>query len=158
MLERDMVSWNSVLAEYTRNEEMVMDFCFFERMMNTKLGLKGHPTFVEGGGRLARPGPVRFTRVNLEIEEGFKIFEEMSERNVVSWTTMINGFVHVGKLERARKLLNVMPYKDVATQTSLMSGHAQSGRMEEAMRLFQEMPKKDMVSWNTLISGYAQGG
>lgn len=40
----------------------------------------------------------------------------MSDKNAVSSTTMINGYVRVGKLKEARDLLDTMPCKNVGAR------------------------------------------
>ena len=41
-----------------------------------------------------------------------KVFEEMPERSLVSWTALICGYAKAGDMERAKKLLDDMHEED----------------------------------------------
>ncbi|PIA62140.1 hypothetical protein AQUCO_00200265v1 [Aquilegia coerulea] len=83
----------------------------------------------------------------------------MSERDVVTWTTVISGYVKCGLIKEARMLFDdVDAKKNVVTWTALIGGYIRSKQISEAERLFDQMPDKNVVSWNTMISGYAQNG
>jgi pentatricopeptide repeat protein len=87
-----------------------------------------------------------------------QFFEEMPERNVVSWTAMVVGYAQNGRVEEAMRLFQKMPERSVVTWNAMISGCAQNGLVEEAQRLFQEMPERDVVSWTTMVAGYAHNG
>jgi pentatricopeptide repeat protein len=93
-----------------------------------------------------------------EIDEASRLFEEMPERDSVSWTTMINGYVRIGKLDEARELLNEMPYRNIGAQTAMISGYIQCNKVDEARRFFDEIGTWDVVCWNAMIAGYAHHG
>ncbi|KAJ6316939.1 hypothetical protein OIU78_020097 [Salix suchowensis] len=82
----------------------------------------------------------------------------MPERDSVSWTTMINGYVRVGKLDEARDLLNEMPYRNIGAQTAMICGYIQCNKVDEARKLFDEISTCDVVCWNAMIAGYAHHG
>ncbi|GFY93330.1 pentatricopeptide repeat (PPR) superfamily protein [Actinidia rufa] len=91
---------------------------------------------------------------NCQIDEAVRPFTQMPEKNAVSWTTMINGYVHFGNLNEAKKLLDTMTYNNVGAQTAMISGYVQSERMDEARRIFYKIGTRDVVCWNTMIAGY----
>ncbi|KAF5175280.1 Pentatricopeptide repeat-containing protein [Thalictrum thalictroides] len=94
-----------------------------------------------------------------KINEARKVFDEMPERDVVTWTTVISGYVKCGLVQEARMLFDeVDAKKNVVTWTALIGGYIRSKQISEAERLFDQMPDKNVVSWNTMISGYAQNG
>lgn len=82
----------------------------------------------------------------------------MPERNHVTYTVLLGGFLDAGRVNEARKLFDEMPDKDVVARTAMLSGYCQAGRITEARALFDEMPKRNVVSWTAMISGYAQNG
>ncbi|KAH9626817.1 hypothetical protein KSS87_002463 [Heliosperma pusillum] len=90
--------------------------------------------------------------------KAYKVFDEMSLRNIVAWTTMISGFIMCGQMVAARRLFDLTPEKDVVLWNILISGYIEMGNMEIAYSLFKEMPHKDIMSWNTMLSGYANNG
>ena len=81
-------------------------------------------------------------------------FEEMEKKDLVSWNSIISGYVHSNRTESAYELFQQMPVRDVISWTSMMVGFCNSGLLEEAVLLFHEMPKKDDVAWTAMISGF----
>ncbi|XP_022983729.1 pentatricopeptide repeat-containing protein At2g35030, mitochondrial [Cucurbita maxima] len=94
-----------------------------------------------------------------KIGEARRVFEEMPDRDVVSWTAVITGYIKCGMIEEAKKLFDRDDaIKNVVTWTALVSGYVRLSRIEEARSLFDAMPVKNVVSWNTMIEGYARKG
>ncbi|MCD7452677.1 hypothetical protein HAX54_017737 [Datura stramonium] len=94
-----------------------------------------------------------------QVDEARKLFDKMPERDVVSWTAIISGYIRCGKIDKARELFDRTDAKrDVVTWTAMLAAYAKMNRILEAETLFNEMPEKNVVSWNTLIDGYARNG
>ncbi|MCL7025540.1 hypothetical protein MKW94_013469 [Papaver nudicaule] len=94
-----------------------------------------------------------------KINEARKLFDKMPDLDVISWTTMITGYIKCGCLKEARILFDDPgSKKDVFTWTALLSGYVRSRQIAEAERLFVEIPYKNVVTWNTMMSGYANIG
>ncbi|KAL4592982.1 hypothetical protein LXL04_005991 [Taraxacum kok-saghyz] len=113
-----------------------------------------------------------------------KVFDETREKDVVSWTTLINGYVkqsmsdealRVFKLMEAsgvqpneitmitvfsaftaKEIFDNMRTKDVFSWTSMINGYARNRELVSAKKLFDEMPERNIVSWNAMIAGYSQ--
>ncbi|CAA7394013.1 unnamed protein product [Spirodela intermedia] len=88
------------------------------------------------------------------VDDARKAFDNMEERDVVSWNSMIGGYVHSDLVQSAHELFEQMPTRDVVSWTSMLVGFSNSGRLAEAVCLFQEMPKKDHVAWTAMVSGF----
>ncbi|KAL1225234.1 Pentatricopeptide repeat-containing protein [Cardamine amara subsp. amara] len=83
------------------------------------------------------------------------VFDEMPQRNEVSWTALICGYARCGELDLACKLFDEMPQvKDVVIYNAMMDGYVKSGDMASARRLFDEMTHKTVITWTTMIHGY----
>ncbi|KAK3018732.1 hypothetical protein RJ639_003026 [Escallonia herrerae] len=110
------------------------------------------------------------------IGSAYKVFSEIAVRNVVAWTSMINGkttfdlahdrdvvlwnsmvsgYIQCGDIVAARDLFDVMPNRDLMSWNTLLNGYANSGDVGGCEKLFEEMPEKNVFSWNGLIGGYA---
>ena len=93
------------------------------------------------------------------IMEARRLFDEMREPDVITWTTVISGYIKCGMIEEARRLFDrVDAKKNVVTWTAMVGGYIRSNKISDAEKLFNEMPNKNVVSWNTMIDGYAQNG
>lgn len=65
------------------------------------------------------------------------LFDEMHDRNVVTWNVMITGLVKWGKLEFASFLFDEMPEKNVVSWTGIGDGYTRSNKYSEDLSLFQ---------------------
>ncbi|PSS00094.1 Pentatricopeptide repeat-containing protein [Actinidia chinensis var. chinensis] len=83
-----------------------------------------------------------------------QVFEEMPERDVVSWNTMIGAYMADGKIESAIGLFESTPERNVVTWNSVVAGLSKAGNMDLAQSVFEQMPERNEVSWNSMISGY----
>ncbi|PKA51330.1 Pentatricopeptide repeat-containing protein [Apostasia shenzhenica] len=68
-----------------------------------------------------------------------KAFDEMSQRNTVSWNAIITGFAKWGEMKMARSLFEQMPHRNVISWTGLIDGYTRSREPEEALGLFRRM-------------------
>ncbi|CAL1356467.1 unnamed protein product [Linum trigynum] len=73
------------------------------------------------------------------LSDALQVFDEMPDRNSVSWNVLITGLVRWGELEYARSLFDEMPEKNVVTWTGMIDGHVRIGRFGEGLSLFQRM-------------------
>ncbi|KDP20280.1 hypothetical protein JCGZ_06866 [Jatropha curcas] len=73
------------------------------------------------------------------LGDAFLVFDEMPERNSVTWNVMITGLVKWGQLEFARSLFDEMPEKNVVSWTGIIDGYVRTNRYSEGLALFQRM-------------------
>ncbi|XP_004487108.1 putative pentatricopeptide repeat-containing protein At3g08820 [Cicer arietinum] len=120
------------------------------------------------------------------LTDARKVFDDIRDKNVVSWTAIIggelfrgllemglrpDGFVIVrvlracarlGDLESGRWIDWCMSecglHRNVFVATSLVDMYAKCGSMEEARCVFDGMVEKDVVCWSAMIHGYASNG
>ena len=64
--------------------------------------------------------------------------------NVVSYTTMIDGYAKAGDMAFARFLFEQVPQRDIFVWSTLISGYAQSGQPKEAVKAFLEIDSRDV--------------
>lgn len=87
-----------------------------------------------------------------------KVFDEMSVRNVVSWTAIVVGYVRFGDLVNARIMFDAMPKRNQVSYNAMICGYAKLGELVSARTLFDQLPNKNVVSYTTMIDGYAKCG
>lgn len=70
-----------------------------------------------------------------------RVFDEMSERTVVTWTAMISGYTRVGQIQSSISLFEQMPETDRDTPfwNSIISGLTQNGLFSDAISFFRRM-------------------
>nr|XP_009394320.2 PREDICTED: pentatricopeptide repeat-containing protein At5g66520-like [Musa acuminata subsp. malaccensis]XP_018683297.1 PREDICTED: pentatricopeptide repeat-containing protein At5g66520-like [Musa acuminata subsp. malaccensis] len=73
------------------------------------------------------------------VDSARKLFDCSSNRDVISWTAMINGYAKLGKLDAARELFDRMPERNAVSWSAMITMYAQFGRFKEALEVFSEM-------------------
>lgn len=77
-----------------------------------------------------------------------RLFDEMPERDIPAWNSIIAGYARCGKLTEARDLFDRMPARNVVTWTAMISGYSQNGRFLEAVETFVRMGEQVNVRPN----------
>ncbi|KAK9286196.1 hypothetical protein L1049_014580 [Liquidambar formosana] len=67
------------------------------------------------------------------------LFENMSQRDVVTWNIMVTQLVKRDDIEGAYNLFSQMPERSVRSWTSMIAGFVQCGKPKEAVDLFVQM-------------------
>ncbi|KAI3820853.1 hypothetical protein L1987_08403 [Smallanthus sonchifolius] len=88
------------------------------------------------------------------VKNAHKVFDEMLERNVVTWNTLVAGYVRCGDIDGARKVFDEMPERNIVSWTVLVSGYASNAECKEALGLLREMLRARMeLDQVTLVAG-----
>ncbi|KAJ6328267.1 hypothetical protein OIU77_010040 [Salix suchowensis] len=87
-----------------------------------------------------------------------RVFNDMTDRSLVSWTALIGGYVRRGDMDNALSLFKLMPGRDSAAFNLLIDGYVKVGDMGSARSLFDEMPERNVISWTSMIYGYCNNG
>ncbi|KAF3785391.1 Pentatricopeptide repeat-containing protein [Nymphaea thermarum] len=99
-----------------------------------------------------------------EVESAQSIFEEMPERNIVSWNTLITCYAQNGPADRALQLFSLMSNQDVrpdeVTLSSVVNACSCLSADREGAQLHALVIKSnfedDMVLGNALVDMYAK--
>ncbi|XVE75911.1 hypothetical protein DITRI_Ditri12bG0129900 [Diplodiscus trichospermus] len=175
--------WNTLLKTYSRRSSFLQTFSLFIRMKREgglpdkytyPLVIKAcssefkawegkmlHGLALKSGGKedvFVGTSLVDFYGKIKEILNARKAFDEMSERNVVSWTALVVGYVHVDDFMEAKRVFDFMPERNVTTWNALMGWLVKTGDLKNARKLFDEMPERNVISYTTMIDGYAKAG
>ncbi|QCD95011.1 pentatricopeptide repeat-containing protein At4g19191, mitochondrial-like [Vigna unguiculata] len=162
MPQRSVVSWNAMVSAYTRVSSMDQAFSLLKEMwvlgfeptastfVSILSGYSNLDTFkfrlqgVSIHGCLIKLGIVH-TEVSLAnslmamyaqfcaMDEARKVFDLMDEKSIISWTTMIGGYVKIGRAAEAFGLFNKMQRQSVGIDfvvfLNLISGCIQVGEL-----------------------------
>ena len=95
------------------------------------------------------------------LKDARRLFDEMLERNIVTWTTMMSAYTNTGSPDTALKFhvqmlesKSEIPNGVLYSAGDLESEYGRECLMEEAMNLFYRVPELDTVSWNSIIAGF----
>ncbi|KMZ58470.1 Pentatricopeptide repeat-containing protein [Zostera marina] len=90
---------------------------------------------------------ISFYSVFSRMPEARKMFEEMPVRDVVSWTSTIDGYARSGDLFSANTLFEEMPVRrnDVSWAV-VISGNIGAGMYEDGLKLFHRMLRTDTAT------------
>ncbi|TXG61159.1 hypothetical protein EZV62_012522 [Acer yangbiense] len=189
MWERSVVSWNTMISGYFKNGYTNQALEVFNWMVNngvepdsasvvSVLPACGYLKDVEVGRRvhvlveskgLGNKIAVWNALVDMyvkcgSVSEARLVFDGMSERDVVTWTSMINGYILNGKVRNALGLLRSMQFKGVranaVTIASLLSAcsslyYLKDGRCLHGWTIRQKL-ESEVVVETALIDMYAQ--
>ncbi|GMG99771.1 hypothetical protein Nepgr_001611 [Nepenthes gracilis] len=72
-------------------------------------------------------------------DDAKKLFDEIPQRDVVSWNLLINGFCKSGDVDRGLHLFREMSERSIASWNTLISFFSKNGRDDEALELFRKM-------------------
>lgn len=73
------------------------------------------------------------------------MFDEMPERDVISWTSIIVAYTKNGDMESASDFFYGLRNKDAVVCTAMLTGYVQNGKPKEALELFESMMKDSVV-------------
>ncbi|XP_059066116.1 pentatricopeptide repeat-containing protein At2g22070 [Cryptomeria japonica] len=152
MTERDVLSWNAIIAAYRRHGYPLDALTLFHQMEANDI----QPDQFTFSSILPACAKIR------ALEQGMYMHQSIMERGFSSDDVVANALVDMyakcGRIYKARELFDKMTQKNVVSWTAMVAGYAQNGVLDEALTLFQEMPQRNVVSWNAMIAGFVQNG
>ncbi|XP_010247013.1 PREDICTED: pentatricopeptide repeat-containing protein At1g11290, chloroplastic-like [Nelumbo nucifera] len=171
MIDRDTVSWNSMILGYAQagdafeslrlfcqmvSEGRMLDEVTFigvlgasDQIMALQFGMSVHAYLAQKG--YAMDTVVGTALIDMYAKCGsldcsYRIFEGMAERNLISWSAMITGFGLHGRGREAIATFNEMKVNgimpDKVTFTSVLSACSHAGLVDEGFDVFYQMIKK----------------
>eukprot|EP01018_Ginkgo_biloba_P022701 Gb_16848 [translate_table: standard] len=188
---RDVFSWNVMIAAYCKHglaQEAVKMFSQMQRtgiepneftfasvlpayanLAHVEQGMVIHEDIIRNG--FQADAFVESALVNMyakcgSIEKARQVFDKMSQRNVVSWTAMIVGYVKNGQGVEALKLFRDMQLEGVKpnlnTLASVLPACANSAALEQGVEIHEEIIRSgiqtDAFVESALVDMYAKCG
>ncbi|CAN4095608.1 unnamed protein product [Withania somnifera] len=84
--------------------------------------------------------------VNLRcLEEAKRVFDNICEKDDISWTTLISGYAQWGYLEEALEVFDLISEKSCVYWNAMIAGYVQNNKFHEAFGLFERMGNEGVV-------------
>ncbi|ONK65040.1 uncharacterized protein A4U43_C07F32860 [Asparagus officinalis] len=166
MNERDVSSWNTVISAMVKDcryreafelfREMKMEGEFGDRFsISTLLSAMSQGFSLEEGEAVhayalklgldfdlsVGNALIRLYTQLSDIEKVIGVFDRMPEKDVISWTGMLNGFMEFGFIESAVDIFEKMPKRNIVSYNALLAGFCKNGEGLRGLRLFQQILK-----------------
>ncbi|XP_057827674.2 pentatricopeptide repeat-containing protein At4g21065 [Cryptomeria japonica] len=171
MPEREVVSWNAMIAGYAQDgkcEEALEVFCLMQRadmkpnsftfgsilsacasLVNLEKGKWIHTFILKIGFEsdvFVGSALVDMYAKCGSIDDAYDVFNKMSERNLVSWTVMIAGYAQHGYVEEVLKLFSQMQRvgmkPDHIIFLGVLSSCSRAGLVNEGRHYFNSMSQE----------------
>eukprot|EP01018_Ginkgo_biloba_P010548 Gb_15394 [translate_table: standard] len=184
MPERNVVSWTAMISGYAQLGHGEAALSVFFQMQHEgikpdqftyasvlgmcasltdlKQGHQVHANIIKSGFESFVPVGNALVSVYAKcgsIEDARQVFDKMSTRDVISWTSLITGYAKCGTLDYARHLFEKMPARNVVSWNAMMAGYVQLGHGEKTLKLFSQMQwagtKPDWITFASVLSACA---
>ncbi|XP_077242724.1 pentatricopeptide repeat-containing protein At2g13600-like [Tasmannia lanceolata] len=164
MPDRNEVSWSAMIARYSQNDDFEEALELFYQMVQSgfkpniscfssvlsalaslealQLGknVHGHviKTGIEDNVYIGSPLIDMYCKCG-KTKDGRRIFDLISERNIVSWNSMVAGYSYNDEFEEAMELFEQIPTKNVVSWNALITGYVQNEHCEKVFDVFDDM-------------------
>jgi pentatricopeptide repeat protein len=174
LFEKNLVSYNTVVDGYAKNLNSEEAFQLFHEIEDAGLGGSAftYASLLSGAASIGAIGKgeqihARVLKSGFEsnqctsnalismysrcgnIESALNVFNDMGDRNVISWTSMITGFAKHGFASRAieffHKMLEVGVRPNEITYIAVLSACSHVGLISEGWKHFNAMYKEHSI-------------
>ncbi|KAL1372578.1 hypothetical protein HN51_002696 [Arachis hypogaea] len=164
MPHRDPVAWNAMLSAYSHLglHQESLDFFDTMRISHSKpddfsysaalsvcasasclpFGTRIHALVLVSGYRSSLPvgnSLIDMYGKCLCPDDASKVFDEMTERNEVTWCSLLFAYANTCQFGTAFQLFRSMPKRVEIAWNIMIAGHARCGEVESCLHLFKEM-------------------
>ncbi|KAH6757615.1 hypothetical protein C2S51_038763 [Perilla frutescens var. frutescens] len=182
VLEPNIFLYNAMIRAYTHNHMFLLSIALYEQMlrqhqsfgffpdrftypfvirscggiMNVRLGKQVHGHVFKFG--LVGNNIVQNSLLDMYVKcdaitEAHAVFDEMTERDVISWNSLISGHMKLGRVRKARSLFEEIPNRTIVSWTVMISGYTRIGCFGDALDVFRRMQMVGMQpDWVSLVA------
>ncbi|KAL6198865.1 hypothetical protein ACLB2K_028653 [Fragaria x ananassa] len=136
MTEKDIISWNSMLACYVQNEESQNSLKHFAEMLRMRKPIN----YVTLTSALSACSNLEFL-VEGEILHAIAVIAGLND-NLIVGNALVTMYGKLSKTREAAKVLQTMHKRDQVTWNSLIGGYAENKEPDEVITAFKLMRKE----------------
>ncbi|KAK6143509.1 hypothetical protein DH2020_023857 [Rehmannia glutinosa] len=141
MMERNVVSWNALIAGYTQNGDNEEALGLFLLLKKESIW----PTHYTLGNLLNACANLADLKLGRQahthvLKQGFR-FQHGPEPDVFVGNSLIDMYMKCGSVEDGNRVFRNMVERDGVSYNAMIVGYAQNGQATEALQLFKEMLK-----------------
>lgn len=92
------------------------------------------------------------------FELACKLFDELPDRNTVTWNTMIKGYSKCGNVSKAFDVFVQMPLRNVASWSAMIAAYLNGGCLDRGLALFREMVRSEGLKPEQMTIGSVLSG
>ncbi|OVA10345.1 Pentatricopeptide repeat [Macleaya cordata] len=134
MIDRDVVSWTSMIVGYAQNHHFTDSLSLFRKM----IGFDVNPNGYSFSGALSACSGLQ------ALEQGKQIHAHVLTSgvlgvNLILQNSLLNMYSRCKSIESARKLFDSMGVKEMIAWNEMISGYLQCEEGEQALKLFASM-------------------
>ncbi|CAN6570058.1 unnamed protein product [Malus baccata var. baccata] len=156
MPERNVVSWNSLIASFARRDQVFQSLDCFRRMQGQGMGFSWVTLTT------ILPVCARMTALHFGKEIHAQIVKSTKRPDVPVLNSLVDMYAKSGAIDYCKRVFDGMQSKDLTSWNTVLAGYASNGFMEEGMKLFAQMVESgiqpDGVTFIALLSGCSHAG
>ncbi|KAL2906911.1 hypothetical protein RDABS01_005621 [Bienertia sinuspersici] len=153
MVERNRVTWNSLITCYEQNGPVTKAVEVFAKMMDHGV----EPDEVTLASVVSACATLTLIREGRQIHTLVLKKDKYRNDQILS-NALVDMYAKCGRIREAGFIFQSMPSRNVISETTMVSGYAKAASVETANLLFMKMVDRNIVSWNALMAGYTQNG
>ncbi|XP_024539408.1 pentatricopeptide repeat-containing protein At2g13600-like [Selaginella moellendorffii] len=158
---KNVVTWNAMVAAFAQSGRKIDALAMFwamnvegvkanavtfisvlEACVDLAVGKMLHAVILNAG--LDSDFKVKNALLNMhgkcgDVDGAKRLFDGLSNPNVISWTAMIGAYVQSAHLDQAIAMFSGAPEKSVVTWNTVIAGYAQNGHPNDAILVFKTM-------------------
>lgn len=139
MTAPDVVTWNSMIGGYARNERYEEALIFFRRMLCSDI----EPDKFTFASVIA--GCAKFGALNHALWVHNLMIEKKIELNYILSSALIDMYSKCGRIQKAKELFESVQRNDVSVWNTMINGFAIHGLGKDAVGIFSRMEKENFL-------------
>lgn len=175
LFEKNLISYNTIVDGYAKSLNSDEAFDIFNQIEDSEIGVDAFTfaSLLSGAASVGAVGKGEQIHARLlkigsgsnqcicnalismysrcgNIEAAFQVFNDMEDRNIISWTSMITGFAKHGLAKRALEMFDQMLEAGIkpneVTYIAVLSACSHVGLIDEGWKYFNLMYKEHGVN------------